>query len=423
MIMSNDALKIGFSYFSSPNDLINQHLKTWLTCLREVGASQVIFKAGFDKAVPEDVFLGAQENDLQTIVHFTSELPLARKFNDVAFLMDIYARWGVRAVILGDKPNSKAAWPTSGWQYENLIDHFLDRFIPLANYAVRAGLTPVFPPLQPGGDYWDTAFIEPVLIGLKRRKLETILEHMMLSSYGYTFDKDLSWGKGGPERWSISKPYLTPEGQQDQLGFNNYEWVQAQTERAIGRKIPIMILDAGKSGFEDEPYPSSKALETIQSILLACRGKGQTDERSYGLLSVNNSGLEVCNFDLDTIEQAFEGFLSGDVFQQFFGEKNDEEVINQRKEKQIVFPHYLLLPVHKSGIPDVVLNKVRPFIKKFQPTVGFSLEEAAFARKVSVFPDPLIFTDEQLNALRLAGCLVEILPESGIDIATSLQNS
>ena len=420
--MSNKAHKIGFSYFTSPNGLINQHLKTWLTCLGEVGSSQVIFKRGFDKAIPEDAFLIAQDNGLQTIVHFNAELPLARKFNDVALLMDVYARWGVRAVILGDRPNSKSSWPSAGWHYENLIDHFLDRFIPLANHAVRAGLTPVFPPLQPGGDYWDTAFIELVLTGIKRRKLDPILDNLMLSSYGYTFDKDLSWGMGGPERWSISKPYLTPEGQEDQLGFNNFEWIQAQSERAIGCKLPIMILDAGNCGLKEEQDSFEGTLERIQLILLACRGKGQRDERSSGLLSQTKSALEACTFDLDTIEQALESTLSCEIFQQLFGEKNDREEINQVKEKQI-FSHYLLLPAHKSGISDVVLNKVRPFIKKFQPTVGFSLEEASFARKVSVFPDSIIFTDDQLNSLRLAGCLVEILPESGMDIATSLQSS
>jgi hypothetical protein len=421
--MSNDALKIGFSYFTSPNCLINQHLKTWLSCLREVGTSQVIFKAGFDKAVPEDAFLVAQENNLQTIVHFISELPLARKFNDVAFLMDVYAKWGVQAVILGDKPNSKAAWPSAGWHYENLIDHFLDRFIPLANHAVRAGLTPVFPPLQPGGDYWDTAFIELALTGIKRRKLDSILEHLMLSSYGYTFDKTLSWGIGGPERWSISKPYLTPAGQEDQLGFNNFEWIQAEAERSIGRKLPIMILDAGKRGFMENQDASEGTLERIQLILLACRGQGKRDERSDKLFNQKDIAIEGCIFNLDTIEESLDGTLSSEIFQQIFCEKNEGEKIPNAEEKQVVFSHYLLLPAHKSGVSDVVLNKVRPYIKKFQPTVGFSLEEAAFARRVSVFPDPLIFTEEQLNALRLEGCLVEILPESGIDIATSLQSS
>jgi hypothetical protein len=73
-------------------------------------------------------------------------------------------------------------------------------------------------------------------------------------------------------------------------------------------------------------------------------------------------------------------------------------------------------------VSDVVLNKVRPLIKKFRPTLGFSIEEALHAAKVTVFPDPNIFTAEQINKLRVAGCDVEILPQAGIEIATLLQD-
>jgi hypothetical protein len=83
--------------------------------------------------------------------------------------------------------------------------------------------------------------------------------------------------------------------------------------------------------------------------------------------------------------------------------------------------HYLLLPSYESGVSDVVLNKVRPIIKKLHPTMGFSLEEASHAEKVSIFPDPYLFKEQQINQLRSAGCEVEILPESGIEIATRLQ--
>jgi hypothetical protein len=42
------------------------------------------------------------------------------------------------------------------------------------------------------------------------------------------------------------------------------------------------------------------------------------------------------------------------------------------------------------------------------------------AKRVSVFPDPLLFPEEKLNTLRSAGCQVDILPQSGIEIATQL---
>jgi len=415
--------KIGFTYFSSPAYLVNKQIRAWMPALHQLGASYVIFQARFDRAIPEDAFLIAKENGLEPVVHFLSELPLARKFNDVAILFDVYAKWGVKKIILGERPNAKNAWQTAGWQYENLVDHFLDRFIPLANHAVRMGLSPVMPPLQPGGDYWDTAFIELALTGMKRRRMDDVLKNLILSSYGFTFNKPLNWGKGGPEQWSVSKPYFTPEGQEDQLGFHNFEWIQAIGRRSTGREIPVMILNAGHSGTKFSQPDPDKTIESIQRILLACSEKTAVDEDDHEVPALNPA-VAGCNFSLDTLEAALEGRLSFEVLQEIFGkDRNSEEKTYISGEQDKIFTHYLLLPAYTSGVSDVVLNKVRPLIKKFTPTVGFSLEEAALARKVSVFPDPVLFTEGKLNHLRAAGCKVEVLPKSGIEIATMLQGS
>ena len=81
------------------------------------------------------------------------------------------------------------------------------------------------------------------------------------------------------------------------------------------------------------------------------------------------------------------------------------------------------MPSYASGVSDAILNKVRPLIKHYHPTVGFSLVEAAYAKKVSVYPDTNLFSEEQLSQIRSTGSIVEILPESGIEIATLVQNS
>lgn len=421
--MSDFKHKIGFTYFSSPDYLVNKQIRAWMPALHQLGASFVIFRGGFNRAIPEDAFLIAKENDLEPVVHFVSELPLARKFNDVAVLLNVYARWGVNKIIFGERPNAKNAWPTAGWHYENLVDHFLDRFLPLANHAIRLGLTPVMPPLQPGGDYWDTAFVELALSGMKRRRMDDVVKNLILSSFGYTFNKALSWGKGGPEQWSVSKPYFTPQGQEDQLGFHNFEWVQTIGERTIGREIPVMILNAGHSGTTFSQPEPDMTIESIQRILLACNEKQVPADDDQEIPSLN-SAVVGCTFSLDTLESALEGHLSFDVLQQIFGiSQNSHEKTTVAGEGDKIFAHYLLLPSHTSGVSDVVLNKVRPLIKKFTPTVGFSLKEAALARKVSVFPDPVVFPEDKLNDLRAAGCLVEILPNSGIEIATMLQGS
>ena len=418
--MRKSIQSIGFSYFSAPEYLIRKRVETWFPLIAELGGTQVILPANFSRAIPEDVFQTAKEYGLEPIIHFTSELPLARKFNDLSIILDSYARWGVQYVILGDKPNTKSAWQGTGWQYDNLVDHFLDRFIPIANYIEQIGMTPVLSPLQPGGDYWDTAFIEKFFTGLKRRQMTSLLEKICLAGYGYAFDRSLSWGAGGPEQWPSSKPYLTPEGQEDQVGFQNFEWIQAIALRVTGRKIPVLILDAGNTG---KPTSSADSVvENIQLILDACRGSDSAElSNEYPHL---NNNLLGCSFSLDTLLKVFEGNLSLDILGAIFkpGSKRYSNSIKEMAaQKQIA--HYLLLPWHDSGVSDVVLNKVRPVIKQLRPTIGFSIEEAAKARRVTVFPDQLLFTDNVINQLRSAGCTVEVLPQSGIDIATHLQST
>ena len=327
---------------------------------------------------------------------------------------------GVNHIIFGDKPNTRQAWPVAGWHYENLVDHFIDRFIPLATFAVQKGAHPVFAPLHPGGDYWDTAFMELALTGLRQRRLDDILENLVLACYGYTFNKPLTWGNGGPQRWPFSKPYQTPDGQEDQCGFMNFEWAQAQSEKATGMKKPVMIINSGYPGTVFSQPESDVTLKAIRDIHYACRDEGTQGEDQV-LINFDEFVLNV-GFSLPTIEQTIGGEFSPKRLEELLqSEKLESEKMVAGDDTQKIIPHYLLLPSHASGVSDVVLNKVRPLIKKFHPTVGFSIDEAAHAQKVSIYPDPLLFSQEQINELRSLGCIVEELPETGIDIAMSLQ--
>lgn len=421
--MDRNKQALGFEYFSSPEFLVLKRVRDWLPVLKQLGASSVVIQSGFDKAIPEDIFLAARDQQLTPVVHFTMELPLARKFNEVAFLMDVYAKWGVSEVILGNKPNSKSSWTATAWHYDSIVDHFLDRFIPLANHAVRAGLSPALPPLQPGGDYWDTAFVELVLGGLKRRQMEGILDCLSLTSYGYTFNRPLSWGAGGPERWLGVKPYQTPEGQQDQLGFNNYAWQNAMGLRATGKNFPISILDAGSSGmkFVQSNYQAMK--KDIKTIYASILGKLAPNSSKTEMAVMLDDSVKQVFFSLDNIAKLMQNKISSKELIEFFKEpKHAGKTIKSVEDSGKVFDHYLLLPAHTSGISDVILNKIRPLIKHRQTTVGFSPSEAKFARKVSIYPDPIVFSDEVIDELRSAGCTVEILPDSGIDIATMIQD-
>ena len=421
--MKQKMIKIGFSYFSFKDYLLDHQLALWFPAMQKWNASHVIFTGNFDIAITEDVFRKAQEFGLEPIVHFNTILPSARKFNDTAFILDLYRKWGVTHVIFGDQPNTKRGWLLSGRQDETLVDQFLDRFIPLANHALKIGLTPIMAPLMPGGEFWDCAFLELALDGLKQRKMPQLFDGLVLSSNGFTFNKPLSWGEGGPERWPGSKPYFTPDGQQNSLGFHNFEWVQAISQRVIGKKLPVIILDAGNPG-PNIDFEHEKSFEdNLRKILQACHNIDYSEKNRGNEFPILDESVLACNFSLDTMKKIFGEPFSIEILDPIFSQTQSKICRPKTlagREKHIA--HYLLLPSYASGVSDSVLNKVRPLIKKFKPTVGFSLEEALNAVKVSVFPDSNVFTDEQINRLRNAGCEVEILPQSGIEIATLLQD-
>ena len=93
--MENVKQKFGFIYFREPKYFIQKKIINWMPILKRLGASYVIFDAGYDHSISEDVFISTIENKIDPIVHFSSELPITRKFNDVKVIMDAYAKWGV----------------------------------------------------------------------------------------------------------------------------------------------------------------------------------------------------------------------------------------------------------------------------------------------------------------------------------------
>lgn len=412
---------LGFSYFSLPEFLLTTNLETWLHLMHTIGASSVIFQSYYKRSIPEDPFILCHEFNLEPIVHFPGELPHAKEFNDISVLLEIYAKRGVEKIIFGDRPNLKTAWSTTGWHFDNLVNHFIERFIPLANFSIQLGLKPIIPPMQPGGDYWDTSFFESVITILKNRQVDSIIENLVLSSYGLTFGKPLSWGMGGPERWPASKPYLTPDGQEDQIGFNNYEWISAIAECVLGVTCPIIILDAGMPGMFESSMDSGTIINSLQRISEVILTKNTKPDRLTERVAFK-SNMIGCFFSMDKIKQLMNDQLTPNKLNEIFGQNtNSQNFSGKNIEVRKCINQYLLLPSYANTISDVVLNKVRPIIKQLRPTVGFSLEEACFAEKVFVYPDPILFSEEEINKLREKGCIVEILPESGIDIATRLQ--
>jgi hypothetical protein len=140
-----------------------------------------------------------------------------------------------------------------------------------------------------------------------------------------------------------------------------------------------------------------------------------------------NFWLLAADADSSALSQAWFGLHSDP---QPFVKAIKDYLTNQKKSfhangkggEPIVHPieHYLLLPLYEWGVSDWHLDTIKPFVKKYRPTVGFSLAEAAYSRRVTVIGGIQSFTEDDLNSLRSAGCEVERISGDGTSIATQL---
>ena len=214
--------KIGFHYFQDTAHYTNKDLNLWLPELKKLKAAWLIIQSDASRAIPEQFIHGLIQQAITPIVHFNLRLPDAPSPADLHAILEAYAHWGVKYVVLFNTPNLISSWSQASWSQQDLVERFIDRFLPLAIEAAKVGLTPVFPPLEPGGDYWDTSFLRSALSSIKRRGYQSLLNNMPIAATSYTFNHDLTWGEGGPEKWQEVKPYFTPVNSEDQCGFNNY---------------------------------------------------------------------------------------------------------------------------------------------------------------------------------------------------------
>ena len=67
------------------------------------------------------------------------------------------------------------------------------------------------------------------------------------------------------------------------------------------------------------------------------------------------------------------------------------------------------------------LDVIRPYLLRHHPTLGFSLAEAALAKRVTILGGEQIFPEDELDKLRHAGCEVERVTGDGTSIATQME--
>lgn len=438
--------RLGFHYYPDGQHFREDDLSKWLPVLKAMGAHWLVLNAPINVAIPEGFLRRLLGAGIQPILHFKAPIEKDEFTENRDLLFSSYAKWGAQYVVLFDRPNCRSAWPGSSWVQSDLVERFLDIFIPSALQAIKHHLKPIFPPLEPGEDYWDTAFLRDSLNGIRRRGHQKLTEALILSAYAYTTDEDrtLNWGEGGPERWPGARPYYTPTNQQDQRGFHIYEWYMATAQAVLGTPLPIILLgignrttNTGKTGLQcigDSEY--TKRMLTIAQLCV------QNDNQCDKAEIITDGGIEplpttviACNFSfltsaLDRSDVSNIGCHSDHPGQQFFetlrswNQETQAKMVKSEppplESDSRVIKHYLLLPLYEWGVSDWHLDVIRPYVSKYHPTVGFSIDEASQAAKVTIIGGSRTFPDAEIEQLRMSGCSIERISGDGTSIATQL---
>lgn len=412
--------RIGFHYFEDDEHYREHDLSVWLPILKSLGTSWLLLKAPLNHAIPEYFISGLVNEGIEPVLHLSGTIGTIPSPESFAPILSSYSRWGCHLAIFFDQPNSSKSWMSSGWTQDDLVERFLDHYLPYANLALQTGIIPVYPPLLPPGDYWDTAFLRSSLESLERRKQLQILDSLVLSAYAWTHDHQLDWGIGGPEHWPDARPYFTPTDSQDHLGIRIGDWYQSIANAVLQQIPPTILLQLG--------YSPQHNLQEFSSINKTC-GQLLNGEEASGfepLSQTITAGMfgPLCTtgknswFDVDGVPAGFvsewQDWIKSINFQVSMGKNFTTDVSDLHP-----LSHYLLLPHPDAGFFDWQWDAIRPYVRKYTPAIGFSILEASHSAHITVLGSEEEFPEEILNQLRANGSWVERITGNGMDIATS----
>lgn len=457
--------RFGFHYFPDTLHYRQSDLETWLPELASLGVSWLTLQSPLERAIPEHFLSGLVTASIQPLLHFHLPLGASVDLDALRLLFRSYSSWGARHVILFDRPNLRSAWPSAAWMQVELVERFLDFYLPAAELAMAHDLTPLFPPLVPGGDYWDLAFLRAALRSLKRRQSERWLGKLALAAYAGSGERPLDWGAGGAQRWPGARPYpaenrsqcdvldqsgvldrsgaLDRTGMQDQRGLHIYDWYLPLCQEELGHSLPLYLLglgsypgDAPQVQLVSDPKAEDENLHAKRNLeILAClepAGDGATSEAlpaeiKAGCFWLLAAGQESDCAALGWYQVKQDGLEPRAVAQLARRWANRGELVEPARTAKSIpvseqpashsnahanaptIAHYILLPLYSWGVAQWDLSRIAPLLEKSHPTVGFSLEEASQAARVTVVGGSGAFSPEALEFLRKAGCAVEYL--------------
>ncbi len=415
---------IGFHYVTDTRHYDRHSLDYWLGELKDLGASWLILTSTLDATVPEFFLreLIAAHVEPVILVDVTPIQPIDR-----ARLLEVcrgYAECGVYYVAIYAEPNLVTRWRIEDWAAPGLVERFARVLMPALETAYAADLFPLISPLAPGGQYWDLTFLRVLLNLLARELRSEVRERLGVCVECHVGNRPLTWGRGGPTRWSHVRPYDCPTGSQDHRGLFAVEWYDALVREILGESLPI-ICTRTRLAPGDHDDPSLPILDEVAHGMRSAEiarlimdgelpdylfntafwalGASDADDDAYAWYKRNASILPAVR-TLKQIKKHPRRFS--------WDEPNDDS--RPGRSGRSIY-HYVLLqastevPTSESQSSRRLLAATFDYAAYFRPTIGFSEVEARQASRVTIIGTDARDLASAEESLRNSGCLVEVI--------------
>lgn len=406
----------------------------YLDDVRRSGVSWMVLPASIDALPAEAIVRGLAARGVEVVVEVQS-YPIE------TFDLDLLrsrcrelGRWGVRYIALYRHPNLASSWRMSDWSPSGVVERFGQVLLPALEAVTQAGLVPVIGSLAPGGHYWDLVFLDRLLTYLSRHAREASLDRLAIGYDWPVSNRPVSWGQGGPSTWPKPRPYLCPPGSQDHRGYHIYEWYDAVIRARLGRSLPLLCLSSSASPTVadhpdlpplDEEGRRGQILEVVRLMANGglpdyvfavgawsyTPGAANSVEALYSRLTDDAAEVavsvlkQVVSHPRPTIEEV---------------PARVEPVVEVETEAALARPevsidHYLLIhaPV-ETDVPigwsaQTALLASLDYVRRSRATVGFRIEEARQANRVTLVGRDPVDLDTLADDLRLDGCAVDVV--------------
>lgn len=433
--------KLGFHYYKDAGHFDDPSLDYWLPKLQAAGTSWLVIYAPENGEIPENFIRRLRDVRIEPIVvlnYSISEPPAMPLFQQ---RMAYYHSVGIHMVQFFNRPNMKNAWSPEDWIKPDLVKRFTRLFADYAVTCVREKVIPLFPMLEPGGDYWDLAFLRSSVKVIHREYSESLLSNLVFSASAGLNRHPLEWNAGGPGAYPSSAPYT--DAQVDHRGFYLYAWYEDILRKELGKNVPILLMNAGmwdaSAGIFDVSTRESKQqflniLNMLQEITL----KGESKIPSYILscclyklpstesLSMSVSAAAPAPESIfGTREKSAGGEIpaAGDKKAGLKGVFSFSKLIKSLKQvgtniatiiKQLGkfllqgggMKEYFLLPEVNSLFTEEQMNVIRQYIKLHKCASGSDLNEALASKNVIMIDDQALYPAYMLRQLQDRGCAV-----------------